>query len=357
MVRHEYEKAICLEAIKEETLEAAFEVLQKNLDPVVDVFEATQQYRSIVWNVGERLDDFFTKLWQVAIRSHHTNKQVCTTLVTQLPTEVRTVAKVWVLGKGEDAVSDKEVRKSLRIIQETMQQKVIPLGHGARVTEKVAVKRIELEPPREESDNDNNDNTVTNEIIEVLNTKGGRYGQTRRPYEPSEGFREGCYNYGRKGHGWRYCPDRNSCEYCGRKGHNVTQCRDKRNAWRGSKHLNKVLRTSESLEDDEASVTIVLKVNGHTVAAILDTGAKPSVVDTLTIQRLGLENLVVPAKSRVYGLCNSPVQVTGYVEVPIQIVGEKPVHHRIHVIQQCEPTLLLGRQFMRLFSRAVFQLG
>ena len=68
LVRHEYEKAICLEAIKEETLEAAFEVLQENLDPAVDVFEATQQYRSIVWNVGERLDDFFMKLWQVAIR-------------------------------------------------------------------------------------------------------------------------------------------------------------------------------------------------------------------------------------------------------------------------------------------------
>ena len=72
---------------------------------------------------------------------------------------------------------------------------------------------------------------------------------------------------------------------------------------------NKVFRTSESLGDDEASVTIELKVNGHTVAAILDTGAKPSVVDTQTIQRLGLENLVVPAKSQVYGLCNSPVKV------------------------------------------------
>ena len=116
--------------------------------------------------------------------------------------------KAWVLGKGEDAVSDKEVRKFLRIIQETMQQKGIPLGYGARVTEKVAVKRIELEPPREESDNDNNDNTDTNEIIQVINTKGGRYGQTRSPYEPSKGFREGCYNCGRKGHGWRYCPDR-----------------------------------------------------------------------------------------------------------------------------------------------------
>ena len=30
----------------------------------------------------------------------------------------------------------------------------------------------------------------------------------------------------------------------GCKGHNVTQCRDKRNAWRGPKHLNKVLHPS-----------------------------------------------------------------------------------------------------------------
>ena len=43
--------------------------------------------------------------------------------------------------------------------------------------------------PREESENDNNDNTDTNEIIQVINTKGGRYGQTCSPYEPSKGFR------------------------------------------------------------------------------------------------------------------------------------------------------------------------
>ena len=101
---------MCLEAIKEETLEAAFEVLQENLDPVVDMFEETQQYRSIVRIVGERLDDFYMKLWQVAIRCHHTNKQVSTTLVTQLPMEVRMMNKVWVLGENKDAVSDKEVR-------------------------------------------------------------------------------------------------------------------------------------------------------------------------------------------------------------------------------------------------------
>ena len=41
-------------------------------------------------------------------------------------------------------------------------------------------------------------------------------------------------------------------------------------------------------------------------------------------------------------------------EVPIQIVGEKPVLHRIHVIQQCEQTLLLGRHFIRLFNKVVF---
>ena len=65
-----------------------------------------------------------------------------------------------------------------------------------------------------------------------------------------------------------------------RIGHIVTQCQ----AWRGS-----------SNKFDEAQ-TIELKVNGQTVAAILDTGAKPSVVDTQTIQRLGFENLVVPPK-------------------------------------------------------------
>ena len=92
LIRHTYERAIVLEALKEETLTAAFNVLRLNLDPVVDIYEASLRYRGMTWSVGERIDDFFTKLWKEAIRAQHTIKQMCVALITQLPSEVRPAA-------------------------------------------------------------------------------------------------------------------------------------------------------------------------------------------------------------------------------------------------------------------------
>ena len=49
----------------------------------------------------------------------------------------------------------------------------------------------------------------------------------------------------------------------------------------------------------------------HRVEAMLDTGARPSVMDTDTAHRLNLP--IIPANRKVYGLCNNPVRVRGYV--------------------------------------------
>ena len=72
---HPYERSIALENIKEETLTAAFELVKLNLDPVVDVYEASFRYRGMTWCVEERIDDFFTKLDKEAKLSQHTTKQ------------------------------------------------------------------------------------------------------------------------------------------------------------------------------------------------------------------------------------------------------------------------------------------
>ena len=62
LIRRDYEKAIALEAINEETLEQAFSVLTENLDPPIDLYEATSRYRAMQWSVGERIDDFFYQI-------------------------------------------------------------------------------------------------------------------------------------------------------------------------------------------------------------------------------------------------------------------------------------------------------
>ena len=53
-----------------------------------------------------------------------------------------------------------------------------------------------------------------------------------------------------------------------------------------------------------------VKIGTHKVAAVLDTGARPSVIDIGTARRLELMDRLVAAPSRVYGpwLGSIPVQ-------------------------------------------------
>ena len=90
----------------------------------------------------------------------------------------------------------------------------------------------------------------------------------------------------------------------------------------------------------------------HRIEAMLDTGAKPSVIDVDTAHRLDLR--VVPDAYKVYGLCNNPVRVMGYVEVPIRVGDMEPLTERIEVLDSGEPTLLLGRKFMEKLGKVTF---
>ena len=90
---------------------------------------------------------------------------------------------------------------------------------------------------------------------------------------------------------------------------------------------------------------------------MLDTGAKPSVIDRNTLGELNLEKQLVKAPGKVYGLCNSPVRVLGYVDALIQVGDETPVMQRLHVLDNNERTLLLGRQFMENFDELGIKFG
>ena len=113
-------------------------------------------------------------------------------------------------------------------------------------------------------------------------------------------------------------------------------------------------RTFEVEDTSEDSVTLELMIGGRKVPALMDTGAKPSVIDFGTIQTLGLEEDIVEEPSRVYGLCKAPVQVKGYIEIPIQVGQHEPRMIRLQVLESNEPTLLLGRSFMKQFGTVLF---
>ena len=95
----------------------------------------------MVWCVGERIDDFVTRLWIETKHSRHTTKQMCVTVVTQLQEEFRTTVKAWINRKGKEAITEKATREFIMLIQDTLKQKGLHLDYGARIAEKTSTKR------------------------------------------------------------------------------------------------------------------------------------------------------------------------------------------------------------------------
>lgn len=90
------------------------------------------------------------------------------------------------------------------------------------------------------------------------------------------------------------------------------------------------------------------------MAALLDTGARPSVIDMATLEQIGLAGRLIRLPEQVYGLCKSPVGVKGYIHVEIQMDKGDPVVTRMKVLDSREPTVLLGREFLKEFGSVTF---
>ena len=86
------EKVVVLEAAKKDTLKGAFKLLQDHLDPPVDIYQATRRYYVMDWNTGERVDDYFVRMWKEARLSGHSTRQACVNIVSQLSQQS---AKPW----------------------------------------------------------------------------------------------------------------------------------------------------------------------------------------------------------------------------------------------------------------------
>ena len=64
LCRDEYERDVALLTIKEETIEAAFKVACKALDPPIDEFEATARFLKLTWARGVRVEVYATNLFE-----------------------------------------------------------------------------------------------------------------------------------------------------------------------------------------------------------------------------------------------------------------------------------------------------
>ena len=360
--RDEFERDTTLLAIKEESVEAAFKVLSNALDAPIDEFEATSRFRSMVWARGTRIEVFYTRLWKEAKRAGFLNRQVCITLVTQLPNKACSTVKKWLRERDESSVSDTQMREFISLVQQNLRQADVPLDYGAReAPEEKAVGHCKVVSEDAREDQQLNESEADPSMPHVWKIR--RYGSERRGERIYRGASRGyshitCFTCGRRGHGYQRCPDR-ICNDCHGKGHDVQECTAE---WRGSSgrrgsnytRKDHVKNFGVSNQADEKAASISVRVGDSAIRALLDTGAKVNVMDVQTMRELGLTDRLRSKTVQVYGVGGAPVTVVGSVDIPISVSGEEARWTRVHVLEGEEQALLLGRQFMKSFGRVTF---
>ena len=101
-------------------------------------------------------------------------------------------------------------------------------------------------------------------------------------------------------------------------------------------------------------MTIGVRVKGQDISALLDTGAKPCVMDLGTLQRLGLELFSKISQAVHHGLCSNPVEVVAFVNLPLEIGGHELFVQRLQVLESYDTIFLLGRDFLCKNERVTF---
>ncbi|KAI6651366.1 Retrovirus-related Pol polyprotein [Oopsacas minuta] len=312
--RNEYEREIALIAIKEESIEAAFNILCNALDSPIDEYEATARFRSKVWARGMRIEVFFSQLWKEAKRAGFLNRQVAVVLITQLPGKAQAALKKWVQERKEDPVSDGQMREFIGLVQQNLRQAEVPLDYRAREGTSNSCKVINQGKTdilcSSDSEYEEKPPTVYKVRTFGTSSRQGRFPDSRRAPKGLV-----CYTCGKHGHGYH-------CRLARRDSY-----QDKRT------NVRDYIKSVDQIGPyDDKSASISVRVYGQPILALLDTGAKVNVVDRQTVEYLGLGQFIKPEIGHVYGVCGTPVSVVGSIEIPIEVNGEKAGKTHVQVL-------------------------
>ena len=77
-----------------------------------------------------------------------------------------------------------------------------------------------------------------------------------------------------------------------------------------------------------------------------------SIVDARTLKSFGLEYR--PRRSKVHGVCATPIETLGEVELRVDVGKGEILNHKFTVLRSPEPTVILGRDFLTKYASTEF---
>ena len=351
------EREIVREVVSETgDLDQAFKTLRDNLDTPVDVTKSMQSIREQDWQPGTLIDDYFYELKVATLGAKAPLRVACVVLITQLPHSLQSSINDWLMEKED--VSPAIAREFILKVRRALVEKNIPLDKGYRefakvldirsedqsISEgKIAPEQIPLSPDH------------ANETINVVQrwdrgvrpggrSRGNKWGWGSR----NRSSRMNCYVCGSSEHLQRNCPSQ-YCQSCGKKGHDRRDCFSKKQVFSVDHRF--VSNSSQNVPLD-LGVMVSLRLNGRESIVMLNSGAQPSVIDTMSLEELRVPFQVCP--SQVHGVGDTAVPTRGFVDLRVDCGNGIALDHKFVVLDSVEHTIILGRDFLKRFRSTEF---
>ena len=276
------------------------------------------------WRPGVPIGDFFYSLLREVRRAKLNLRFACVMMTGKLPREIKNKAKTELVDK--EAMNEIEARNFIVKVKEFLCQGGISLCIDFRNFDKVASLKDDTH------DDIDSDKSQIVSSVNALRLRP-RASQNWRAVRRSSAQLE-CYE---RGHVWRLCPKR-TCSLCDGKGHDPANCL---NNDQDSTKRDYVKVVSDPATSVESAVTLEVKINGVRLLAMLDTGAKPSVMDKRTLREISGYDAKRAESDHVYGLDNNPIAVLGCVNIEVDLDDQQVSTQEFKIIDTDERILIL----------------